>query len=1031
MKRFLSFFLAGMMLLPMAACASGGNPPEETSGEQTSAPDTSAPDTSAPETSAPETTEKETETSAPETTAPAVAVELPVKEHPDPAVTRLLSENILRAESEDNAPDEPYTAVDFSGKAYAKLQNTEHHKTGDVSLTWKYGSNGSWTFKVPKDLSKYKAYSFWLYADQAAIGETFVLYFLSENSATEGMDYYSTTVKIQQAGWSLVSAKFAEMGVSRTPVGWDKIDGLILTSTGWDQTNKNTTVLYLDNIILHTNANVVNDTPIGGLENAAAFSLGGSRAVIDQTTVKISALDENSTVFEENGAYWLPLSAFAAVRDEKSDYNASTHVLNMTLGGKKYTFTGGSDKASVDGAEQSLGFTVRVNGDSLFVPHTYIQSLFGYSELYTDKMGLVILSNTKDLYDLDRDLNTLLSISYTTLFVRPTGEQVVEDMYDHLGGDVHPRVMLTEADFDRLKEYYKSDETFKSWVAVLETNYGITSKEYTDAAVKWELTDGVRLLAISRKARNRILPWALLYRVTGNKMYAERIWKDVDALCKFQDWHPTHFLDTAEICYPMAIAYDWLYDYWTPERRAMMEKATLEMGLNPGLDRYERRAGMWGDNNWTGVCNGGLTSAAIAYATALPEACTKVLGYAMEDVEKGMYTYAPDGGYLESPGYWSYGTDYLHVMMSSLDSACGTNYGLYKSPGFAASAYFTAYFETEIGCWGFHDSGSGVSDTNCLSWFAKESGDPSINRLRRNSIDQKVKKVNVYDLMWYDPNNISDTVELNLDAYYSEVGAVTMRSSWQKGATFTGLHGGANSASHGDLDVGNFFIDGAGKRFIMELGSDNYNIPSYFGNLRWTYYRKRAEGQNTLVIGKVSYKLPDQLPKAIAKFTRVENNEASSIAVVDMGVAYDTVESGQRGMFFKDNRTVIVLQDEIHLKSAAKVRWSAHTQGSVIINEGGRSAFIKRGDCYLYCEIVSDNKDLVFTSDKAKSFDKNYPKTSGESSLSGINKLMIVTPEGVNDFNCAVVFKVIGPGETAPGLGRSYTWTNIADWKLQ
>ena len=52
----------------------------------------------------------------------------------------------------------------------------------------------------------------------------------------------------------------------------------------------------------------------------------------------------------------------------------------------------------------------------------------------------------------------------------------------------------------------------------------------------------------------------------------------------------------------------------------------------------------------------------------------------MRDVEKGMYTYAPDGGYLESPGYWSYGTDYLHVMMSSLDSACGTDYGLYNSP---------------------------------------------------------------------------------------------------------------------------------------------------------------------------------------------------------------------------------------------------------------------------------------------------------------------------------------------------------------
>jgi len=127
----------------------------------------------------------------------------------------------------------------------------------------------------------------------------------------------------------------------------------------------------------------------------------------------------------------------------------------------------------------------------------------------------------------------------------------------------------------------------------------------------------------------------------------------------------------------------------------------------------------------------------------------------------------------------------------------------------------------------------------------------------------------------------------------------------------------------------------------------------------------------------------------------------------------------------------VIVQDEIHLSSPEIVRWGVHTGGTVTVNEGGRSAFIKRGSYFLYCEIVSADTSLQFTTAKAASYDPKYPKTSGEKSLSGINKLMIITPDKVTDFECAVVFKVVKSGEIAPGLGATYKWTNIADWKLK
>jgi|GEM_PF-1275186 len=964
--------------------------------------------------------------------------QLPQKVEVDAAVNRKLAYNIVGSGGESAAAEDPgenkvYVAWDVTASSYKKLQTSEIHNTADVSLKWSFNS-ANWTIKVERDLSAYKAYTFSVYADENAVGATFYMYFLSENPASDGMDYYGRKFTIDTAGWNHFSGTLRYYGTSREPRGWDQIDQLVLTSTGWNQNNDPRTVLYMDNLYLYTQETVAAVAAhYYNIDDSAAFSLHGSRSIINQVLIENSYIDDDSVVFEENGVYYLPLAPFAAYHDKDSEYNASTHVLTMTYGGRKYVFTGDSDKATVDGKSESLGFKVRVNGDSLFVPHTYAMQLFGYSELYTDpEMGLIVLSNEKKEFPDDM-LSRTLEISYATLFERPTGDEIVREMYTHLQGDVHPRVMLRQDDFDRLKSYINTDETFTAWYNNLVSRYGPESSEFKKAPVEYALTDGVRLLSRSREAMNRIIPMSLLYKLSGNKQYAERVWSEVNALCRFPDWHPAHYLDTAEILFPMAIAYDWLYDYWTPERREIMEAATLEFGLKTGLDRYEGRAGIWGSNNWTGVCNGGLVAAAIAYNTVYPDECTRILGYAVTDLERSMYSYAPDGGYLESPGYWAYGTNYTMIMMAALESATGRDYGLFYSPGFAASAYFIAYFETEVGSWGFHDSGSGQNETMTLSWFAKKSGDGALNRLRMNSIDAKLKPVHAFDLMFYDPNNITDTVELNLDAYYRQVGSVTMRSSWENGAIFVGLHGGSNSASHGDLDIGNFVLDAAGTRFFTELGSDDYNIPGYFGDLRWTYYRKRAEGQNTLVIGKVSYKTPDQIAAAVARFQRVESNAASAIAVVDTTPAYKkmtNMTSGTRGILFTDDRSTVILQDEAFFSKTNTVRWGAHTPGTIIINEGGRSAFIKRGNVYLYCEIVSDDPTLRFSSAAAKSYDPNYPKTPGSKTENG-NKLMIITEDGVTEFKCAVVMKVIREGETAPALGATYQWTDMADWKLQ
>ena len=1019
MKLPLTLFLTAALLLPLLAACSPADAPAPPVTAAASDSDSAEDAASAESAQIPET-----EAARPET-IPIPQWSVTPAPAADPAVTRPLRENVLTAD----ADSEVYAILDVdrvSGKL-ARVLTDAHTKLHDKAFAWSYRNMPTLSF-VPEtpDLSRFEGF-----ADESAVGQTFVLNFNSENKASEGSDYYSTgTVKIAEAGWSYYSWRLDRMSVSRSPLGWDQIENMAVTSTGWGQSNSLDTVLYLDNIQLYTNMDAVNPlAEIPQLRGAAAFLLGGSRAVVDQKLVKISARDDRSVPFTEDGTLWLPLAPLAAVRTEDAEYNAAEGVLRMTFGGKKYVYTAQKDAAEIDGHTTPLGFTVALRGDSLFVPAGHLAALFGFTETYTDEMGTVILSDKDDLFDLQKNLSTLFCIAREMVFVRPDAETVLRDMQTHLGGDVHPRVMASADDFARLASAYRTDSRFKALTDRLVRSMGTASSEFAAAPLTYTITAN-RLLNVSNAALSRIGAWSLLYRITGEKRYAERAIREMEAVCAFPDWHPDHFLDTGVMCAAVATGYDWLYDELSGETRGRIERALYEKGMLPGLDVYEGRRGIWGDNNWSGVCNGGLTAAAVAVAGVYPEDASRLISFALAGVEASMLSYAPDGGYVESPGYWSFGTQYMQYMVASLDAACGRDYGVFSSPGFAASAYFAAYFETEDCSWNFNDGSRNRIDTSCITWFARRTGDPDLRCLRYTQVERGIKPVTFFDVLWYDPD-ISPSLTMPLDAHFLNVGAVTMRNTWEDDATFVGFGGGSNSVAHGDLDIGNFVIDGDGYRFLDDLGSDSYELPQYFNALRWNYYRKRAEGQNTLVIGDVSYRVPDQVPTATGVFTRVESAEDAALAVLDMTTAYTQMERGTRGILFRDGRSNVIVQDEVHLKTPEIIRWQVHTRGKITVSEDGRTAMIRDGGHAMYIEMVTDDASLRFSVRDANSYDPNYKNAAGEYARSNLTKLCVITPDKRTDFSLAVVFRVLHGKEEAPPVGTLYTWQPIAAWTLE
>ncbi|OGV67538.1 MAG: hypothetical protein A3K19_17685 [Lentisphaerae bacterium RIFOXYB12_FULL_65_16] len=122
---------------------------------------------------------------------------------------------------------------------------------GAPSLRWAHAENPALSvqFNPPADWSGYGALSFWLHSGKAT-GAAFMLIIPSENAAEEGSDYYSYKITVDWTDWRQFLLPLRELGAARNPVGWNKVDGITLTASGWDNTPNPETVLHVSDVEL-------------------------------------------------------------------------------------------------------------------------------------------------------------------------------------------------------------------------------------------------------------------------------------------------------------------------------------------------------------------------------------------------------------------------------------------------------------------------------------------------------------------------------------------------------------------------------------------------------------------------------------------------------------------------------------------------------------------------------------------------------------------------------------------------------------
>ena len=271
----------------------------------------------------------------------------------------------------------------------------------------------------------------------------------------------------------------------------------------------------------------------------------------------------------------------------------------------------------------------------------------------------------------------------------------------------------------------------------------------------------------------------------------------------------------------------------------------------------------------------------------------------------------------------------------------------------------------------------------------------------------------------YDPAQADFAQHMPKDMLFrSEQSVASMRSSWDdSNALFVAFKGGWNQASHCDLDIGTFVLDALGVRFITELGSEYYEAPGMWdmgiGAGRWKYYRKAVEGQNTLVINPKATEAQDVF--ATSEIYKFETSDAAAYGLVDMKQAYAAEATDvKRGFALVNNRSSVIVQDEIKTKSPSEIYSFFHTGAALDIAPDGKSAIMTLQGKKMRANLLSPSNASFIEMDSTPLPTSIAPPMANRPN-SNIRKLT-VHMTGATNPTISVMFTPIADSQPQPAL---------------
>jgi len=583
----------------------------------------------------------------------------------------------------------------------------------------------------------------------------------------------------------------------------------------------------------------------------------------------------------------------------------------------------------------------------------------------------------------------------------PDPATVLDTLYEP-----HPRLFLHDDDLARIKALRETDPALDRILRdVVATADGLCEKPPVEYVVI-----GPRLLSVSRECLRRVWHLGLAWRLTGEEKYARACEKNLLAVCAFKDWNHSHFLDTAEMSNAVGVGYDWLFGWFGDGSRETIRRGLIRHGLEIGIKAYRKENGVpgwWADSrhNWNQVCNGGLIVGALAVAETDPGFARFIVPAAVKSLPLALQTYAPDGAWPEGPGYWHYASRYTAYGLSALETALGTDFGLSDMPGLDVTGFFPILTTGPTGLFvNFADAGerSRRRTMPCLFWFARRFGEPFPADAEHDMI---VRHGGLPEhAVWYVPPTGKTDYSPDLDRLFrGPVEVAVFRSAWNDpDALFAGFKAGYNQVNHAHLDLGGFELDALGVRWVRDLGSDDYNLPSYWGMskdaTRWTYYRLNSHSHNVVTLDGENQDVMGE-----SAFTAFGSRGGDAFGVVDLTSAYLPKSTRtHRGLALVGNRRAALVEDEFDLAGDCEIAWGITTDAA--IRTDGPTATLGQEGRELVVRIL-EPPDAAFTVESAE---REPPEKRNE----GVRRLVIRLHRGECRVRIAVLFSPRWPDGT-------------------
>ncbi len=481
---------------------------------------------------------------------------------------------------------------------------------------------------------------------------------------------------------------------------------------------------------------------------------------------------------------------------------------------------------------------------------------------------------------------------------------------------VHPRVYVTQAEIDKLKEKAVSQKGL--WQTALARVRALTVEPPAAPAQERRVQNEVGI---------GIAEAAFAYKITGDKKYLDAAKKYIDAGISYDIWgyaynKPNVDLAAGHLLYGMGWGYDLLYNDLTPaERTRIREKLVKQARLLHDFFKPKSGKTYAYSQNHTFIPVSGLAVTAYALMDEVPEA-KEWAATSRAIFDRVLATYTEDGYFYESMEYWIFSTPWLVHYMDAHQHATGEN--LYETtPGMRLAHKYLSHITLPGGEFNFDfgDIYAGpVTRARKGNDYERERIDGKFrtnynilyNLANRYSSGEaqgvadwlkskgQVNAEEFWTFIWYNPSIKAVPIEKQPTThYFKDHDVVFWRSSWTDDATAFAFKAGPPeghaatakvkafpdwrlSSGHAHPDAGSFIIWSDGRYLTGDSGYAGVPLTEHHNTVVFDGKGQAKEGAGHDAFAGVPYDRLDRI-----RLTGVQLTDIGAIITADLAPAYE------------------------------------------------------------------------------------------------------------------------------------------------